>query len=75
MQDAGASVKVKKMKADMKWLKMKRLSLEPDEHMKWIYDYKHPDYDTEMARYLRDRRSRALSTVPSWLFWDVFRKE
>ena len=50
---------------------MERFSLEPDEHMKWIYDSKHPDYNTDMAKDLRNRRANALSQCPQWMIWDA----
>lgn len=46
---------------------MKRLSLEPDEHMRWIYDYTHPDYNTDRARDLRERRAVAMQNAPRWM--------
>ncbi len=46
---------------------MKMLSIEPDEHMRWIYDQTHPDYHTDYARDLRKRRDRALSACPRWM--------
>lgn len=46
---------------------MKGLSLEPDEHMKWIYDPSHPDYNTDRAKHLREARSRAISSAPQWM--------
>lgn len=54
---------------------MDRFSLEPDEHMQWIYDPRHPDYHTDYARDLRERRANALSQVPQWMFWDAFRND
>lgn len=46
---------------------MKHLSLDPDEHMKWIYDPSHPDYNSDHAKWLRERRSRALANAPRWM--------
>ena len=43
---------------------MKKLSLEPDEHMKWIYDQKHPDYFSDKAQNLRELRALALRNAP-----------
>jgi hypothetical protein len=37
------------------------------EHMRWIYDHTHPDYNIERAKHLRDARSRAISTAPEWM--------
>ena len=45
----------------------RRLSFQCDEHMKWIYDYTHPDYHSPQARDLRDRRSNALMNAPEWM--------
>lgn len=44
-----------------------KLSLEPDEHMRWIYDYTHPDYNSDMAKDLRERRMRAMQSAPQWM--------
>jgi hypothetical protein len=46
---------------------MKNLSLQPDEDMKWIYDYTHPEYNTDRARHLREARARALASAPEWM--------
>ena len=46
---------------------MKRISLEPDEHMRWIYDYTHPDYNSSRAKDLRERRAAALRSAPKWM--------
>lgn len=46
---------------------MNRLSLNPDNDMKWIYDPRHPDYHSDMARDLRERRSRAIASAPQWM--------
>ena len=46
---------------------MKMLSMEPDEHMRWIYDSTHPNYDREHAEYLRARRAAAIRSAPRWL--------
>lgn len=45
-----------------------KFSLKPDEHMRWIYDARHPEYHTDYARSLRERRANALSQVPWWMF-------
>lgn len=45
----------------------KRLTLESDEHMRWIYDPYHRDYHTEYAKDLRTRRWAALNAVPAWM--------
>lgn len=45
----------------------KRLTLDPDEHMRWIYDPSHPDYNTDQARDLRARRDAALQAAPRWM--------
>lgn len=43
---------------------MKQLSLQPDPHMAWIYDPNHPDYHSDKARDLRERRRAALAAMP-----------
>ena len=45
----------------------KRISLEPDPDMRWIYDRSHRDYNTDRARDLRNSRSWAISSVPEWM--------
>lgn len=54
---------------------MTKFSLEPDEHMRWIYDARHPEYNTDYAKSLRERRSNALTQVPSWMFYDAFKND
>ena len=49
----------------------KRLSLEPDADMRWIYDYTHPDYNTDRAKHLREARSRAIANAPEWMRRDA----
>lgn len=46
---------------------MNKLSLEPDEHMRWIYDPAHPDYYSDMAEHLRKRRAEAIRNAPTWM--------
>lgn len=46
---------------------MKQLSLEPDEHMRWIYDPAHVDYHSEQAEDLRARHAQALCAAPKWM--------
>ena len=46
---------------------MKLLSLEPDECMKFIYDHRHPEYNTERVRHLREARDMALRSAPEWM--------
>jgi hypothetical protein len=46
---------------------VKRLSLEPDPDMRWIYDYTHPDYNSPRARHLRESRAAALRNAPQWM--------
>ena len=46
---------------------MKLLSLEPDDDMRWIYDYTHPDYNTDRAKWLREARHRAIQSAPEWM--------
>lgn len=44
-----------------------KLSLEPDPHMRWIYDYTHPDYNSDRAKDLRARRDAAFRSAPQWM--------
>jgi len=44
-----------------------KLSLEPDENMRWIYDPSHRDYNTPMARHLREARAAAIRNAPAWM--------
>lgn len=44
-----------------------RLSFEPDPKYRWIYDSKHPEYNSDMAKWLRARRSRAIANAPDWM--------
>jgi hypothetical protein len=46
---------------------VKRLSLKPDPDMRWIYDYTHPDYNSERAQDLRMRRELAIRNAPEWM--------
>lgn len=46
---------------------MKRLSLKPDEHMRWIYDPSHPEYNSARAEDLRERRAAAMRNAPAWM--------
>lgn len=46
---------------------MKSLSMEPDPDMRWIYDHTHPEYNTDRAKWLRERRSRAIQGAPEWM--------
>jgi hypothetical protein len=46
---------------------VKRLSLEPDARMRWIYDTAHPDYHSDRARDLRARREQAVRNAPQWM--------
>ena len=46
---------------------MNRLSLEPDERMRWIYDPSHRDYNTDRAKHLREARSRAINSAPEYM--------
>lgn len=45
----------------------KRLTSQPDERMKWIYDMYHPDYHSDRAKDLRTRRWLALNSLPEWM--------
>ena len=44
-----------------------KLSLNPDPHIRWIYDYTHRDYSTAYAEDLRRRREAALRNAPRWM--------
>ena len=46
---------------------MRKLSLQPDADMRWIYNPYHRDYDSDRAKNLRERRDAALSNVPPWM--------
>jgi hypothetical protein len=46
---------------------MKMLSMEPNEDMRWIYDNAHPDYRSERAESLRERRAAAIRSAPRWM--------
>jgi hypothetical protein len=46
---------------------VKELTLKPDEHMRWIYDYTHPDYNSDRAKDLRARRDAAFRNAPRWM--------
>ncbi len=46
---------------------MQKLSLNPDPLMEWIYDPSHPDYNSDEAKWLRDRRSAAIASAPEWM--------
>lgn len=46
---------------------MNNLSLDPDDHMKWIYDQSPPDYHGDEAKWLRERRAAALASAPRWM--------
>jgi hypothetical protein len=50
---------------------MKYLSLEPDADMRWIYDYTHPDYNSDRAKHLREARARALQSAPQWMILEA----
>ena len=43
------------------------LSLRPDPWMQWIYDPSHRDYNSDMARDLRECRDRAIRSAPEWM--------
>jgi hypothetical protein len=42
-------------------------SLEPDSDKRWIYDTQHPDYNSDQAKWLRERRFNALRRLPEWM--------
>jgi hypothetical protein len=50
---------------------MKRLSLHPDPHTRWIYDPRHPDYNSDMAKHLREARAYAITSAPKWMIDDA----
>jgi hypothetical protein len=43
------------------------ISLDPDPWMRWIYDPIHPDYMSDRAKDLRERRAAALASAPQWM--------
>jgi hypothetical protein len=47
--------------------RVKRLTLEPDDDMRWIYDTTHRDYSSKEAEWLRGRRAAALRSAPEWM--------
>ena len=47
------------------------LSLDPDSDMRWIYDCWHPDYNSERARDLRERRDVAIRSAPRRMAWEA----
>ena len=48
-------------------MKFDDISLDPDNHMEWIYDQNHPDYYSDRAKHLRDARDRAIRSAPEWM--------
>lgn len=50
----------------------RQLSLEPDDHMKWIYNPSHPNYNSDQAKDLRERRAAALRSCPEWVLLDAY---
>lgn len=44
-----------------------KLSLKLDPHMRWLYDYTHPDYNSDRAKDLRARRDTACLNAPEWM--------
>lgn len=43
------------------------LSLRPDPGMQWIYARSHRDYNSDIARDLRERRDRAIRSAPEYM--------
>lgn len=43
------------------------LYLERDDNMRWIYDPSHPEYNSDHAKWLRERRSMAITIAPEWM--------
>lgn len=54
---------------------MMRISLKPDDHIRWIYDRRHPDYNSERAKHLRASRERALASCPAWLLDEAWHND
>ena len=50
---------------------MKRLSLDPDPDMAWIYDGNNPASKSDQAEDLRERRARAIQSSPRWMLLDA----
>lgn len=46
---------------------MRKLTLEPDPWMRWLYDHQDPRYLTDEAKYLRERRAAAIRSAPEWM--------
>lgn len=44
-----------------------RLSLKPDPWNEWIYDPRHPDYNSPEAKHMRKARARAIRNAPEWM--------
>lgn len=51
---------------------MNNLSLQPDEHMKWIYDTTHPGYDSDKAKDLRERRLASINSCPIYMIEEAY---
>jgi len=51
---------------------MENPSLQPDEHMKWIYDTTHPEYNSDRAKDLRARRQAALNSCPRYMIEEAY---
>ena len=47
------------------------LTLNPDPHLEWIYDPSHKDYNSPMAKDLRDKRARTIHNAPEWMKRDA----
>lgn len=46
---------------------MRKLSLNPDADMVWIYDHSHRDYNSDHAEDLRRRRANAIRNAPIYM--------
>ena len=51
---------------------MSGISMEPDEHMKWIYDYANPAYMSEEAIELRELRRRAIQSASRYMLEEAY---
>lgn len=43
------------------------LSLNPDQWNEWIYDSRHPDYNSPQAKHMREARASAIRNAPEWM--------
>jgi hypothetical protein len=66
LQEMGMALRVQ-VSAPTSAREHQMISLEPDPHMRWIYDYTHPEYNSPKARDLRERRRVAMQNAPQWM--------